>query len=124
MSTTDEELQELRDAVAAKNEHLAVTRAEREQVAQQTQNDIDALALVAELERIDAEIAFEERVASMSPVSVGDVPREIASTEDAEAAMLAAVEAQNTPPPPPPATPTPVPVQAPDANDSQKDGDL
>jgi len=126
MGTTDEELQQLRDEVEARNAKLADTRAEKEAAVQANTNDIEADALRAELARIDSEIAFEEHVQTLSPVSVGEVPADV-TTGDPEQVMLDALAAQKaadeaaaaekaaadaakaaakTPPPPPPASGT------------------
>jgi hypothetical protein len=122
MGTTDEELQQLRDEVEARNAKLAGTRAEKEAAQQAQVNDFEAEALRGELDRLDREIAFEEHVQTLSPVSVGEVPAdEIVgdpeqvmldalaaqkAADEAAAADAAAKATPKTPPPPPPASGT------------------
>lgn len=103
MPTTDEELEQLQAGVEERRQVLADTQAARDEAVQASANDLRKAELLAEKERLDREIAEEERLLDHQ-LNANAVQ---SNADEAEAAMQAAL----TPPPPPPSLP--------DAGDNQ-----
>ena len=97
MPTTDEELEQLQAEVEERRQVLADTQAARDEAVQASANDLRKAELLAERERLDREIAEEERLLDHQ-LNAGAVD---SNADEAQAALQAAL----TPPPPPPSVP-------------------